>query len=394
MNTLYQHNWRQDRAGSALVVVMGVVLLIAMVAAGMIAVGRQQIFSTERQRDYVKAQLIAESGANQAYSLLKTNFAARNNAALFPLTSFDEGSYDVTVISISSNKASIISTGFCGNVSAVARMDCKNYPLPLTNAPPPPVPGLNAYGFAMLAGGNLGWAGNSDMQISNGWMHCNGIYSANGVNTVRGNVEACGGISMVGGATITGTGKAPSISGGTIGTRVVAAVPLVAIPDIDLTPYYSTALTNGQVFSGSKSLSGTVTPAGGIMWVNGSLSFGNGTYNGCFIATGDIELKTTGNGTITQTAAQRYPVLVSRDGTITVKQAKTWTFTGLVYCKTGSFDKQGNGDVFGNGAIIAAGNISKNGGWSGMLYSDPTPIPPGGLSPTIVDRVVITAWQD
>jgi hypothetical protein len=174
----------------------------------------------------------------------------------------------------------------------------------------------------------------------------------------------------------------------------VTTVPLVAIPDIDLTPYYNAALANGQVFSGSKSLSGTVTPNGGIMWVNGTLSFGNGTYNGCFIATGDIELKTTGNGTITQTAVQRYPVLVSRDGTITVKQAKTWTFTGLVYCKTGSFDKQGNGDVFGRGAIIAAGNVSKNGGWSGMIYSDPTPIPPGGSGAAVVDKVIITAWQD
>jgi len=383
---------RGSRAGSALVTVMGVIILIALAGAGMVTLGRQQIFSARRLRDYAKAQIIAESGANAAYCLLKTNFAARSNPDNFPLTQFGDGSYDVSVLSISSNLAAITSTGMCGLARAVVRVDIKNFPISLTNAVPNPGPG-NPYGFSILAGGNLGWMGNSDMVMSNGWMHCNGAYSANGINIARGNVESCVGISMVGGATITGYGKAPVISGGTIGTSMVASVPLVAIPDIDLSPYYNAALANGQVY-GSRSLSGNVTPPGGIMWINGSLSLGNGDYTGCFIATGGIELKTTGNGCITNTAVNRYPALVSRDGTILVKQAKTWSFTGLIYCKTGSFDKQGNGDVFGAGAIIAAGDVTKNGGWSGMIWSDPTPIAPNQPLANIRDRVVITAWQD
>lgn len=129
------------------------------------------------------------------------------------------------------------------------------------------------------------------------------------------------------------------------------------------------------------------------MWVNGDLELGNGTYNGCFIATGDITLKTTGNGTIENNRVNQYPTLVSRDGTILVKQAKTWTFNGLVYVKTGGFDKQGNGDVYGYGSIIAAGNVSKVGGWSGMLHMDSTPVPPGG-GVVSQDRVIITAWQN
>jgi hypothetical protein len=134
------------------------------------------------------------------------------------------------------------------------------------------------------------------------------------------------------------------------------------------------------------------------MWVNGSLNIGNGVYNGCFIATGGVELKTTGNGTITMTNSTDYPLLVSRDASILIKQAKTFTFDGLIYAKTGNFDKQGNGDVFGRGAIIAAGNVSKNGGWSGLIFSDPTPAYPGtgGSSPDLntANRVIITAWQD
>jgi hypothetical protein len=206
------------------------------------------------------------------------------------------------------------------------------------------------------------------------------------------------GISLVGNATITGAGSAPSISGSNIGTPMVGPVPVVPVPNIDLTPYYNAALAKGQVYNGAKSISGNVSPNGGIMWVNGSLNIGNGVYNGCFIATGGVELKTTGNGTITMTNSTDYPLLVSRDASILIKQAKTFTFDGLIYAKTGNFDKQGNGDVFGRGAIIAAGNVSKNGGWSGLIFSDPTPAYPGtgGSSPDLntANRVIITAWQD
>lgn len=392
MNTSIQQHRVETRRGSALLAVMGVVFLIAIAAASMVATGRQQVFSAVHLRDYVKAQMIAEAGANQAYNLMKTNFAARLDPNNFPLTPFDGGTYDPCVVSVASNKASITSTGVYGSATAIARVDVQNYPTTLTNGAP--VQGQGPYGFAILAGGDLGWAGNSDMQMSNGWMHCNGTYSANGANTARGNVESCLGISMVGGATITGIGKAPSISGGTIGQPVVASVQTIAIPNIDLTPYYNAALSNNQVFGSGKAISGTVAPPGGIMWVNGTMSVGNGSYTGCFIATGAIELKTTGQGTITFVKVNRYPVLATRDDSITVKQAKTLTFNGLIYCKTGSFDKQGNGDVFATGAIIAAGNVTKNGGWSGMIYGDPTPVPPGGIPPVTADKVIITAWQD
>ena len=382
----------QKQSGAALVAVMGIVFLIAIVAATMVAMGRQQVFSAVHLRDYVKAQMISEAGANQAYNVMKTNFAARLDSNNFPPTPFDGGNYDATVISISSNKASITCTGLYGSATAITKVDIQNFPSTTTNGAP--APGVDPYGFAILGGGDLGWAGNSDINLSNGWMHCNGTYSANGINIVRGNVASHLGINMVGGATITGTGKAPSISGGGVGDPVVAPVPIVSIPDIDLTPYYNVALANGQVFPSGKALSGDIAPPGGVMWVNGSMSVGNGTFTGCFIATGAIEMKTTGNNTITFSKVNQYPVLASRDGTITVKQAKTLTFNGLIYCKTGSFDKQGNGDVYGTGAIIAAGNVSKNGGWSGMLYSDPTPVPPGGSLAASKDKVIITAWQD
>jgi hypothetical protein len=385
----FRHRMK-SRRGSALVTVLGAILVISVVAAGMVAVARQQAYSATRSLNYTKAQMYAEAGVNAAYAAVKTNFTACGSPFVFPLTTFDQGSYQAVLLRVGDNSGSITCTGRCKDAMTVVKVDVRNYPVAQTNNI---APRDNAYDYAIVAGGNLAWAGNADMQMSNGWMHCNGSFSANGNNVIDGNVSSHVQIGMVGGATIDGVGRAPAISGGTVTTPVVTNVPLVSVTNLfKLDPYYTRAAANSQVFSGTKSLSGTVTPPGGVLWVNGNLSFGNGTYTGCFIATGDIELKTTGNGTIQQTRTATYPLLVSRDGTITIKQTKTWIFRGLIYCMTGVLDKQGNGDVDGRGTIITAGNFSKNGGWSGMLYENCAPVPPGG-NPVTVDKVVIVAWQ-
>lgn len=404
MKTLRMNAFK-SRDGSALIAVMGIVLLIAAVAGSMVVMGRQQIFSAVKLRDYVKAQMIAEAGVNDAYNVMKTNFAARLAPSSLPKPFIcgvgDTGTYNIAVMSVTASNASIISTGFFGSAKALVRADVRNFGTgAIANGAP--VPGsASPYGWAVLAGCEIRWEGNSKLDLgSNGFMHANGSYQANGVNMLTGNVEACISIQLNGQASIKGIGKSPKIDdpAGLITTKLTQSVPLVSIPNIDLTPYYNVALANGQVFSGTKSLSGTVAPAGGVMWVNGDINLGNGTFNGSFIATGSIEAKTTGNGEITLTNSTRYPVLASRDGSIVVKQAKTFTFGGLIYVKTGNFDKQGNGDVMGKGAIIAAGNVSKNGGWSGFIYSDPTPATPGGSGSTgggnSTDKAVITAWQD
>ena len=387
-------NRSQMKTGSALLTTMGIVFLIAAVAAGMVAMGRQEVFSSIRLRDYVKAQMIAEAGVNDAYNELKTNWAARLDAAKFPLTSFDGGHYDATVFGVGSNTASITSTGLYGTATATVRADIQNIITTTTNGAT--IPGVGPFGFAILSGGNVSWAGNSDMEMmSNGFIHANGSYEANGVNTVRGNVESSVGISLIGAAAITGTAKAPVVEGAHVGSEIEGPVPVVPVPNIDLTPYYNAALANNQVFSGTKTISGTVTPAGGIMWVNGNLIIQEGTFNGCFIATGTIEMKAAANDTtIALNQVNNYPVLASRDGSILVKQAKLLTFDGLIYVKTGGFDKQGAGDVEARGSIIAAGNVSKVGEWSGFIYSDPTPAPPGGHPQYTADKVVVTAWQD
>jgi hypothetical protein len=389
----------QRRTGAALLTVMGIVFAVCIVLGSLVVASSNRAHVARKLADRTRALAIAEAGAAKAYSVLVTNFSLRTNPAAFSSASFGGGSYALQVSAIGSNMASIVSTGVCGLAQEYVMLDVRNYgPYGGTNwSGSGTTNGLstNAFDYAVCSGGTLTWSGNVDLTMSNGWMHSNSAYLANGDNTIQGNVSSSVGITMVGGAEITGTGTAPVITGGGIGDPVVASVPLVNIPDIDLMPYYLAALANGQVVNGTVSLGGNVSPPGGIMWVNGNLNFGNGTYTGCFIATGSIEMKTTGNGTIALEKVERYPVLASRDGDILVKQAKTLSFHGLIYCKTGGFDKQGEGDVDGRGSIIAAGGVSKVGGWSGMLYEDSTPVPPyvpGGSTPG--DYVVgVSAWQ-
>lgn len=383
------------RAGSALVTVMGVIILVALVGAGMVTLGRQQIHSARRLRDYAKAQIIAESGVNAAYCVLKTNFTARNDPSKFPLTQFGDGSYDATVLPISSNLAAITSTGLCGLARAVARADIKNFPLPgPTNQPPLP---QGAFAYAVVSGDTMTWNGNGTMTINGAGIHSNSRYKMTGCEVITGqncNVSSSVEIWSTGTTKIHGNAQAPAWKGSSPanvigGTPTTGAVSLVSIPDIDLTPYYQSALAYGQVYNGDIQLTGStdlVVP-GGIMWVNGTLRLNrSGPMVGCFIATGDIIV--TGSGDQEKVAG--YPAFVSRDGKVDL--SGSGDVHGLVYAKSGSIQKTGNGVVVGS--MICAGTFDKGGGWDLLVYENSTPVPPNNPNTSGRDRVVITAWQE
>ena len=366
---------RAKRNGSALITVMGVVLLISMLSVYMLSNARQQIFSTILIIEQIKAQCIAESGVNDAYNVLKQDFHSRNDISKFPIKQFDNGTYHATVTSVNSNVANILSIGRYGRAKATSQAAIRNivhngYYTNKFNA--------NPYSYSFLSGGDFYWVGNSDVDMGNGWGHCNGNFSINGANTIKGNISAHNNLQMIGGAKINGMSLSKS--------------PLVKFPLIDMTPYYNKAKENGEVY-GTKNISGNVKPNGGIMWVNGDLTIGNGTYVGCFIATGTIELKTTGNNDITIIKANGYPILMSRDGDINIKEVKMFNFNGLIFSQMGIVNKSGNGDVNGVGSVMANGGIIKNGGWSGMIYSDSTPVSPNGFIDSC-NIPVIESWHE
>lgn len=388
------------RLGSAIVTVMMVLTLLGTLIASIAYSSTVRAVNAQRLVSRIKATAIAEAGVAQVYSVLATNWAARFNT--FSAVNYGGGTYCVSVTpdALNSNRVVLVSTGQFSVVTASVVADLCNYGASGGGGgSSPPQGGLgagaDAFDYAMVSGGNMTFVGNMDMQISNAWFHANGTMTGNGQQWIRGNVSSSTSIDF---PHINGIANAPTVSGD-VGTELEGAVSPVIIPDIDLTPYYNVATNNFQVFSGTKSLSGTVTVPGGVMWVNGNIAFGAGTFTGCFIATGNITTG-TGNDNYTFRKVNQYPILVCRDGNMIWQggNKSLVDFQGLIYLKTGIFDKQGNGDVFGRGSIIAAGGISKNGGWGGMLYEDSTPVPPGGGGggggeTTPVDLVGLTAWQ-
>ena len=383
---------RQERQrGSALITFLGVILIVSLAAAALVGFARQQAYSVGRTKDYIKAQVIAEAGANEAYSLLKTNFAARTNPDLFPETSFGEGTYDATVTPVGDDAAVITCEATVGDATATAIMDVKNFGTTTSGTPPSTSP----WAHSIFCNGYITHNGSGTTIGSvhvNNYLQCNGSLTW-GTSEVDCNVTACSsskGFKGNGTITIYGTVKAPVISvNGTdaIRTKVITAVDVIPFPEIDLAPYYQIAEANGQVFS-SQSPNGTAdwgAIPGGVKWINGTLTQnGSLSWQGCVIATGNIRF----NGTISQTRIGDLPAIISRDGEIRVNGAHT--VNGLVYSK-GDLTWNGAGTI--NGAILVGGNLTFNGTYGNIAYVYSEPGTVDGTSGTSKDHVAVTAWQ-
>ena len=249
-----------------------------------------------RIRYYIKAQAYAEAGANEAYSIIKTNCAARTDGSKFPARTFADGSYDATVVAVSSNYAAVTCVGTRAGQTATVKLDIYNAnpsTPPTTNGGPPAAVG--AYTYAIMSCGKMNWSGSGQIDVGTGKVHGNGLYKMTGSKQVKGNISSSTRIWLTGSTKITGDAAAPILtySGGAIsGTKTVGPVANVSLPPIDLTPR-NQALANGQVYNGNQHFTGSsdLTP-GGIMWINSNREQVRRLV-GCFIATGSIDISGT-----------------------------------------------------------------------------------------------------
>lgn len=384
------------RRGSAMVTLMIVILLVSIAGAGMVGFAKQQANAVSRVRDYLKAQAYAEAGANAAYSVLKESFANASDPSKFQAQVLGDGGFDATVTPVGTEQASIVSVGTCGDATITVKCDVMNMG--------PSTPGGGAGGgagpeppgfdYAILVGGYASLRGCGILSSSGGaaLLHANGVFDVRGNVSANLNVSSSTEIST-GNVTIDGSTWAPSYSLHKkcviTGTKNTCAVPPVAIPDLDLTPYYNWALAHGEVHNGFTRTT-DYTPNGGILWVNGDVHFSSwATVDGTIIATGDINM----SGHVSVNAGSTGMALVSRDGDI--QNTAGGTINGLIYCKTGNYRHTANGTTVGQ--IIVAGDLDKGGNSDVLTFSKAIPVPPstggGGGSGTSSDHVVITAWQ-
>ena len=383
----------KNKSGSALVTLMIIVLLVSIAGSVMVSLARQQSFAVQHSIDLFKAQSYAEAGVAAAYSVLRQQFDSALDPSKFPLTSFSDGEYDVEVIPINSNLASIVSVGRSGNAITIAKVDVKNYTpgnIAINGGGTTPI---GAYQYAIMSAGNMTWTGSGIIDVGNNSIQANGTYNMTGSKVVKGNIFSSTEIRLVGSTEVNGNITAPSIKvpvGAVTGIKNKQSVALISVPVLDLTPYYNEALQNGQVYNNNQSFSGNsiVNIPGGIMWVNGNFKYsGSGGIRGCIIATGSIDISGSGD----QIKVNNYPAFISRDSSIDI--SGSMKSHGLIFART-TFDKTGSGKHIGS--ILCGGDFKGSGSWSELAYEDSTPIPPSNnttVNNTVKDHVSITAWQ-
>ena len=377
------------RDGVALIAVLGFIFMLCAALAIMAQSSVQRSFTVNKLIDRVRAVAYAEAGASEAYAMIDTDWSCRTNAALFPVTAFAEGSFDVTVTTPTNKVAVIHSLGVCNGTEATVVLDIKNYGVGTGGE----VWDESAFDYGMLCGGTFTFRGCGNISSTGGvtLIHANDVLDIRGNAQANVDISSSVEISIGNNKTVDGDVTAPILdynpSKVTItGTASEGPVPFVSIPDIDLTPYYNWANDNGEVHNGFSFSGASYTPVGGILWVNGDVAVSShAVINGSIIATGDIHM--SGQCDVVPTISAFG--LASRDGDINI--TSSGDISGLIYAKIGDYDHTANGRV--SGQIIVGGNISKGGNSDVFLFSRNVPTPPGDDPGSSGDIVGLSAWQ-
>lgn len=387
-----QNDSYRGKRGAALVTVMAVIGTVSMLLTGVLSMAVHSGFMARKLGDRIRATAIAEAGAVRAYTMLVTNFAQRTDANAFPITAYGGGTYDADVVPVSNDMAVVVSEGVYRGTAVTVILDvrdCGGSGDPGTSGGAPFV-----CDYAMLCG-TLDFLGCGSISSTSGAarVHSNGDMLISGNAQANVDMESSTYVNVQK-VTVDGdvTGTSLDVHGQAVitGTASEEPVPLIEIPDINLTPYYLWALAHGEVCDGDFSMSGgTYTPNGGILWVEGDVSLASDyVFYGSIIATGEIHVSGSGDVIATTCAFS----LVTRDGPRIFNQS-TGTIRGVVYVKNGDYRHTANGRV--EGSIIVAGNIHKGGNSDVLLYLRHIIQPPDtGAAPTPDDsRVCIVAWQ-
>ncbi len=400
-----------EKGGFALLVVLLFIAAISTFLAMLSFSSSQRAFTSRHLTQQIKATAMAEAGCEYGYAILSTDWASRYDSSKFssfsdpsgqpgsktsmsakPSYSFsssqDGASYNITVDTIGDSSALVTTTGTCGSVSAESIVSVQNLGGASDNGE---VLDNEAFSYGILCGKEIHFTGCGTITTPGGTkIHSNGAMILSGTAGAGANLSSSILVELKGNAKALGDVTAKEVIykkalaiGGTVTQTQVANV---AIPDIDLTPYYNWALDHGEVHNGF-STSSSYTPNGGILWVNGDVMCSGGpgtTINGSIIATGQIHI----SGQVNVTPSTCAFGLAARDGEIQV--TSTGTLRGLIYCKKSNFHMTANGTVIGQ--IIVNGDIEKAGN-SDILsdFEQNVPSPPG--SSVTTDYIAIAAWQ-
>jgi cytoskeletal protein CcmA (bactofilin family) len=359
MNTHITKETRQEN-GSAIIAVMFFAILISLAAGNIFVMARQEMSIGRQIIDRTSAQQIAEGAACQALGYLATdvNYVTAPPSAVTSGT-LGNGTYSVSIRTFGTRNFEIESTGTVGSMIRTIRV-YGSYPSD----------SLSAFNKAFFTNADLKLTGGGavNKNVDGGDTHSNQDTDLSGHVTLTGAATSTGSMTVSGSAS-----AADGVTGG---------VDPIDFPELDFDYYYNIARANGQVYNGNLKLSGTYTPPGGVMWVNGDVSTkSHVTIHGALFVTGDIHQASQ----FTQTKYDTFPAMVSRNGNMHLSGQTE--VEGVIMAQTGSIDLTGVCRI--NGSVIAWGDIFTRGNWGVVNFQQEEP----ELEDDGQDTVEVFVWE-
>jgi hypothetical protein len=363
-----------QRHGSALLIVIGIVLVVSLATAALSYHASQKMHEAQITREQLKARLIAESGLNKAYHAVRDDFSLV--ADYTETAAFGGGSYAVASMPmvtqeghVLDNRAQLVSRGACGIGRAVVTIDLENRPLTTTDDDATDNY-FNLY-YDLLVGGVLDLKGNFWAEVAN--MHANGNATISGSAKVDAKTVSSAGTvtwKKADGTVILLSNQSP--------VKVVTEALLAAIDAL-----VGYARENNAVYTDGSLI--PASPPGGVAYCTGNPDGWSRTGNGCFIFAGDASFQ---GGALDVQSVNGYPAIIVM-GTGEVKMNSGSEVHGAMLVPNGSVKLNGHAVFYG--PILVGQGMTGNGtadlfAGDGQGFS----LPP---SETVSDNVVITAWH-
>lgn len=365
-----------QRRGSALLVVLGIILVISIASGALSYSATQQMHAAKVTRETLKARLIAESGLNKAFLAVKNDFSLA--ATYTDEAAFDDGSFSVRAVpllaadgSALANRAQLVSQGECGIGRSVVTIDLENRPVTMTGGGD--VDGYFGLPYDLLVGGEMDLKGNFNAFVT--------LIHANGKATIKGSAYTD---AKVVSSASTVTWKKTD---GTV--QLKPYQPSVTVCPEALTAAINSliayAVENGAVYADGDDI--PEAPPGGVAYCTGSdVRWSGEGGTGCFIFAGDVAAQGGGHWTVTSVSG--FPAIIVLGAGEVHINANT-IIHGAVLLPNGSIKFNGNAAIYGP---ILTGQGMTGVGTADLYAGDGQGfnLPP---DETTTDRLVITAWH-
>jgi cytoskeletal protein CcmA (bactofilin family) len=372
----------ENKRGQIMAIVLAFIFLMIITILALSFMMQQDMRLIYRIKERDQARLLAEAGVHAA--LVKIN---DEGYPAFPQTdyvtgSLDTGSYNVDLASTGGRDLVTSSgtvSGVTETVSAEIRDDTPTALQYFSGA------GTDVRVYSFLAGSDI----NGDIHANNDVRLMSGPWIAS--LEITGDVSATG-IVVEGTEYITDDtyDNKVYINGFNNDSAVVSeGADPITFPTFKYTDYQQAADAAGDYYTGNRSFTGTLTPTGGVIYVDGDVSItGNCTLNGGLIANNITISGGFFGATLTQNAVaeDKNNVIIAKSGDILI-YGRLFTERALLYASQDIRAAQALAEIDVNGIMLAGRDIRM---WNFITIIDYNYV---SMSPDIEETFSVVSWN-